>query len=391
MQGADGHRARRRPIYPRKRCEPALGWIALFCLMPMPSTAEQAVQERVVTGVPACESCEIRVVGRVVLGSMDDPVSPAGQVRAALGGEGEFFVISDQLPLPGVPTYGPNGAFRGVLGRSGEGPGEMGRPWRLGGAADGTLFVYDLPRGAVHVFDPDGVWQRTLRPVVPPIHGPVPVDDSVMVLVPGSARPMEVPDREVVLYDVRTARVLGGVGPIGHLVPGQPRGVTAVAAADGGSMWLVKGASGVVERWTVSGEHVNTLRWEDGWARFARADRRTAAFLGAQLWQDPQSGLLWIVSNSPDPSYVAPPPRPVAPGQPLPTDLLDPASLNARHSPIVSVVDPARGQVLVHLTLDHYVHAVLSDGRMVVMNESETGYQYAEVLQLRLTGLSDRD
>lgn len=53
-------------------------------------------------------------------------------------------------------------------------------------------------------------------------------------------------------------------------------------------------------------------------------------------------------------------------------------------------VDPDRGQVLAHRMLDAYVHAVLLDGRLVVMDEAESGYQWAEVLRLELVGLPAR-
>jgi hypothetical protein len=383
-------RALCRPVGPWRRQRAALVSAALVLLASGPQAAaagQQASQDLVVTGEPSCEACLIRIADRVVLGSIEDGASPAGQVQVATGGDGDFYLTSQGLPLPGLLRYASDGAFKGIWGRRGQGPGEMGLPWRLGGAEDGTFYVYDAEIGVVHVFDPRGAWERTLRPIVPPVLGPVLIGDSIMALVPGSARLTEVPDRDVVLYDVRTARVLGGVGPVGPFVAGQPATVGAIANGSDGSIWVARGASGVIERWTVSGRLASTLRWEEGWARFARADGRRAAYLGAHIWQDPESGLLWVVSNSPSPS--APPPVRVEPGQPLPSGLLDPRSLNARHSPIVSVVDLAHGKVLAHMVLDRYVHAVLADGRLVVMNESDTGYQWAEVLRLELTGLRE--
>lgn len=351
---------------------------------------QQVPYDRVVTGEPSCVECEIRVVDRVALGHVDDEVSPAGPVRVALAGDGGFYLISDHLPLPGILRYAPDGTFLEMLGRQGDGPGEMGRSWRLGGAADGTLLIYDLPRAAMHVFGPDGAWLRTLQPVNPVLFGPLPVGDTIFAIVPAGARPREVPDREVVLYDAHDGTVLGGVGPPSPFVAGQPSGVSSMAAGTGGRIWLGRGGTGVIEEWTLTNELVGTLEWDEGWPGFARSDGRTAAFLAGQLWQDPESGLLWVVSNSPDPTYVAPPPPRVEPGQPLPSGMLDPAGLNARHSPIVSVVDPAGGQVLTHMMLDLYVHAVLADGRLVVMHEEENGYQWAEVLRLELSGAPER-
>lgn len=380
---------------PSPRSRRRLGWafgttvLACFLSGTDAGAAQQSVQDRVVTGEPSCETCEIRIVDRVALGSIDDEVSPSGSVRVVLGRNDGFYLISDNLPLPGVMSYAPSGEFRGILGREGEGPGEMGRSWRLGSTPDGSLYVYDVLQAAVHVFGAEGDWQRTVRPVVSPLHGPVPLGDSILAIVPGSVRPPEVPDREVVLYHSHTGEILGGVGPVGPFVSGQPTSVSAVADGGDGTIWLARGGAEVIERWTASSQEAGALRWEEGWVRYARPDGRTAVFLGAHLWQDTENGLLWVVSNSPDPSYVAPPPSGLEPGQPLPVGYMDPASLNARHSPIVSVVDPERGQVLAHRMMDRYVHSVLGDGRLVVVNESETGYQWAEVLTLQLSGRAD--
>jgi hypothetical protein len=389
----DSNRSRLpRPARPTLGRRAALTVAALLvpALVPAGAEARQvAAQDLVVAGRPSCEACELRIVERLVLGSIDDAASPSGQVQAAVGGEGDIYLISQGLPLPGLLRYAPDGLFQGIFGRPGQGPGEMGLPWRLGGALDGTVHVFDATMSAVHVFSPAGAWERTLRPIVPPMLGPVPVGDSVVAFVPGSTRGPGVPDQDVVLYHAHTGVLLGGAGPIVPFVAGQPPTVSALAEGRDGSMWVARGARGVLERWTVSGQLGSRLRWEDGWARFARADGGRAAYLGAHLWQDPESGLLWVVSNSPSPA--APPPVRVEPGQPLPSGLLDPKSLNSRHSPIVSVVDPAQGRVLAHRVLDHYVHAVLADGRLVVMNESDTGYQWVEVLRLELTGWRERD
>ncbi len=369
----------------------APGFVPLFLLLALvalgsPGAGQEIPPDRVVNGVPVCSDCEIRITSRAVLGSEEDAAGPVGRVQVVMGGGGEFLVVSDHLPLPGVLAYGPDGGFRGVRGREGQGPGEFGRPWRLGGAPDGTVYVFDQFQASVHVFAPEGSWSRTLRPVVSPLHGPLPVSDSILVVVPGGARPPEAPDREIVLYHQRTGAVLGGISPTGAFVPGQPTRISSVAAAHDGSIWVGRGGTGVIERWDLSGRLRTRLEWEEGWARHARPDRRTAAFLAAHLWQDPETGLLWVVSNSPDPSYVAPPVTRPQPGQPLPEGILDPSSLNARHRPIVSVLDPNTGEVIAHRMIDRYVHTVLVDGRLVVMNESASGHQWVEILQLELAG-----
>lgn len=388
---ADGPAPPRPPSAARGgRSRSPVSWVVPVLFLAAACTEEAVVPDRVLSGEPSCQACEIRIADRVVLGSMDDSVSPSGRSQVILGEDGGFFLISEQLSLPGVLRYGPDGSFRGVLGRQGQGPGEMGRPWRLGGTSGGVLYVFDALLSAVHVFGPDGEWERTLRPVVNPIQGPVPVGDSVMALVAASTGPSAAAGHDVVLYDARSGELLGGMGPERPPEAGRTRVVTSLAPARDGALWLGQGSLGVLERWTLSGERTSLLEWAEGWPRFARPDGGTGAFLGGHLWEDPGSGLLWVVSSSPNPSYVASPEDTVLPGQPLPVGFLDPAALNNRHRTIVTVVDPDRGQVLAHRMLDAYVHAVLLDGRLVVMDEAESGYQWAEVLRLELVGLPAR-
>lgn len=91
----------------------------------------EAREDRTVDPVPACESCSLVEVSRVVLGSTGDSVSLAALPRVTVTERGTFYALSDALPLPGVLTYGEAGEFRGITGRRGNGPGEFERSWRL--------------------------------------------------------------------------------------------------------------------------------------------------------------------------------------------------------------------------------------------------------------------
>ncbi len=52
--------------------------------------------------------------------------------------------------------FGPDGSFRGLIGSSGPGPGEMGYPSDMTVLVDGTIAVSDAMKGAVLLYSPEG-------------------------------------------------------------------------------------------------------------------------------------------------------------------------------------------------------------------------------------------
>jgi hypothetical protein len=102
--------------------------------------------------------------------SPDEPLQQFDQIRGATRlSNGEIVVATSSPPL--LRWYDSNGVYVRGAGTYGEGPGEfVGRPgvfalWRDDGD---TIGVWERPRQAVHLFDPDGRYVRTVA-VTPPV------------------------------------------------------------------------------------------------------------------------------------------------------------------------------------------------------------------------------
>jgi hypothetical protein len=78
-----------------------------------------------------------------------------GEVRAiAVSPDGEVFVLDRHVPT--VRRFGPDGAYRGSIGRDGSGPGEFKRPEAMALLPDGRLLVRDPGNARINVYDRDG-------------------------------------------------------------------------------------------------------------------------------------------------------------------------------------------------------------------------------------------
>jgi len=78
-----------------------------------------------------------------------------GNVRAiAVAPDGEIFVLDRHVPT--VRRFGPDGTYRGSIGREGGGPGELRRPEAMALLPDGRLLVRDPGNARIGVYDRDG-------------------------------------------------------------------------------------------------------------------------------------------------------------------------------------------------------------------------------------------
>jgi hypothetical protein len=102
-----------------------------------------------------------------------------------------------------------------------------------------------------------------------------------------------------------------------------------------------------------------------------------------ELWEDPESGLLWVMTLVAQPGAGPAFPE-VQPGAPLPTDFFSPERLREVFNTLISVVDLGDGSVLAHLELDLATSYFLDDGRLLVARENASGFQWAEIVRLGL-------
>ena len=100
-------------------------------------------------GLAAQEGRDTLVVASRWAASADAPLTRIAQLIP--GDDGSVFLL-DAL-AEGVLAFGPDGAFRGQIGRQGEGPGELLAPWRIGLLGPDTLWVVDAQQPRVNLYD----------------------------------------------------------------------------------------------------------------------------------------------------------------------------------------------------------------------------------------------
>ena len=111
----------------------------LAALATMVSAGTLAAQERRDTLLPMFQL------------SLPDSMALTRIEQLVPGSDGSVYLL-DAL-TDGALMFGPNGAFRGRIGRHGEGPGELLSPWRLGLLGRDTLWVVDARQPRISLYD----------------------------------------------------------------------------------------------------------------------------------------------------------------------------------------------------------------------------------------------
>lgn len=101
---------------------------------------------------------DLRASTDFVLGGRDDDPAQAfyevSEATVATTPSGEIAVLD--RPNHRVVVFGDDGSLVRTLGREGEGPGELSRPFTLVALDGGRLAVWDLGRGGLVAFGPEG-------------------------------------------------------------------------------------------------------------------------------------------------------------------------------------------------------------------------------------------
>jgi hypothetical protein len=94
----------------------------------------------------------------VSIGALEGPDEYvfAAPSAIAVGSDGTIYVLDTQVPV--LRSYGPDGVYRGDLGRDGSGPGEYQGPDGLAVLPDGRVLVRDPPNSRITVYGADGSW-----------------------------------------------------------------------------------------------------------------------------------------------------------------------------------------------------------------------------------------
>ena len=320
-------RGPRRPPFP----------IVLLCVAIAGCRAEAPPTEA--SGPCPAGDCRIELEHITRITDADDPgILPGGVVWIQETEAGTF--VSASLDMAQIAEFGPDGRLTRVIGRSGQGPGELLRLRTLIPGPGDTLFAPDMGQGRITIFGPDRAPTGTFpMPFLPDLVMP---DGSFLVASQiGRSEtigyPMHVVDREG-----RVVRSFGTDEP--QYRPDLNSILTRkVAPGQDGTVWAMAPARYILERWDPStGERLQSTRIPSDWFResiepytdeMVRPPPRVAG-----LWED-EDGLVWTIVQDADadwePSPRANEHRPV-----------ERREWDRLHDWVIEVVDPGSGRVL---------------------------------------------
>ena len=102
-------------------------------------------------------AAEARLTPEISIGELDGDLEYLfGDIKSlAITADGTIYVVDAQVPE--LRSYGPDGVFKGIIGRPGEGPGEIKRPnGGLAVLADGRVLVRDPGNARIQVYAASG-------------------------------------------------------------------------------------------------------------------------------------------------------------------------------------------------------------------------------------------
>ena len=157
MLGSSAHQYRHRSI--------ACGGLWTYGVLMVSASGAWGQQPAVraageIPNAATCQHCSISFRHIATLGRMEDEVSIMPFSQLAMDSRGRFLVAP--IGVNGeVAVFAPGGAFRGTIGRSGQGPGELARIRYLAVTPGDSLLVLDAMM--LTLFTPDGDYVRSRR------------------------------------------------------------------------------------------------------------------------------------------------------------------------------------------------------------------------------------
>jgi len=259
----------------------------------------------------ACPHCTIELRDSLTIGSSSgwDVLSP----WAAIGLDHDRVLISDVQSYPGQllvldPTSGRPPI---VIGRQGDGPGELqvvSGAWLEGS----EVHVYDNRQQRESVFDSAGNYLRSYPWAFGPknsVGSRWPLPDGGL-LISATVRSREAAGNPLHVLNANRELVRSFGADTAMLLPGLiDLARRAVSKASDGAIWVGRINEYRIEKWSISGEHLQTMdrqvSWFPRWQSVETTDYMAAApppRLVAIL-EDPSSGLLWTMTVLADSRY----------------------------------------------------------------------------------------
>lgn len=345
--------------------------VTTLAILGVTTQAEGQVKE--LSEDPTCRTCRIEYVIRDTLGSIDDPASPGPMAEVVRLSDGRFFVSSATMG-PQVLVYSPGGDFQRVIGREGDGPGEMRSAPLLVRLPDDTIAMFDSRQGRISLFSADGSFVRGMPIGMRAMSFAARPDGGFVV---GGPKPSA--------DGIDAVHLLSREGELERSIakvdPEQRSPFTMVrqfAVLSDGRIWGAAMSGGRLEEWSADGELLRafeimnpSLQREVAPGRFDFS-REVPPAQVANLDVD-SAGRIWIYMMIPDPAFE--PRRFDAP--PAPRSIYDTKIL---------IFDPGLEKVVATGTFDTLVRP-LGDGWVYELVDTELGDRKVRVGTMRLEGL----
>lgn len=247
--------------------------------------------------------------------------------------------VSASLDMTQIAEFSVDGRLVGVIGRSGQGPGEFLRLRTLVPGPGDTLFAPDMGQGRITMLGPDRELAGTLPVPFPP---DLVMPDGLFLFAQQIPRtetigyPMHLVDREG-----RVVRSFGTDQPqyrpdLDHIL------TRKVAPGPDGTVWAMAPARYLLERWDpTTGEQLQSTRIPSDWFSESidptdLAVRPPSRVEG--LWED-EDGLVWTIVRDADVDWERPP-------RGNETRPMDQQEYDRLFDWVIEVVDPGSGHVL---------------------------------------------
>lgn len=307
-----------------------------------------------------CPGIELRP--EVVLGHPDDPVLLNWYSRAAFAGG--LYGVSRAANYNGIPVFSANGAFRDVVGRRGQGPGEFTAPLVFAGPKN-QLWAVDIPNQRITSIDSTARIVSAVR-----FEGAIweaAVVDSARVVASGIIQDGLL---GAVHWKPDMVHVLGGTGEVElslRSAAHSPRAMPRLAVSPDRRLWVARGNEYRLEEWSVEGQLVRTFgrspSWFHTWATASDSPRSILAGLRAD-----QRNRLWVFIEIPDPDRKHPSTE---------NGRVSLETYNGMIDTVVEVVDVDRAEVIARQTFPGMVRPVYGGGSIPLLQipvEDDLGY-----------------
>lgn len=328
---------------------------------------------------PQCSECRVRLEHVAQIGQSSGPELLSPTAIVAVDDDGSM-LIADGMSYPGQFIYQRGGSDDWfVIGRSGDGPGEIRRVHLLW-FSDRGLHVVDRFLNRESLFSREGEfidsWQLSGLPsYVVELDNRTRVHTGLVRTRSAAGYPLHVFDEQR-----KITRSFGTDAPV--LLPGMSEraGHRRIARANDGGLWTAPFNEYVIEKWSPSGEKLVTIRreadWFEPWTDQQSAFVERPAPVIGSIHED-ERGLLWVHMNVADRDWR----------QQMVPEEHRPITVEERRKAwdsVIEVIDPRSGTLLVRARSDVNLWPVLGHMLLMKRDEAADGSARLTVVRMRL-------